>query len=247
MLQRALDPDSARASPATPELELTTFSGDPFDVGAPLDAPPDPETAVRRIVAFLTRWLEGERAASKAGRPLELDAAGSALDVWSSLTATTRHLFMGIERPGGEVGAAAQALNTAALSMAFANDLGLPRTTLREVAELAVMMSLAEAAEAPPGEGRAAHAAALALTHRLNRLGTVLAVAAAETELLPDKASVSVVASIHVLCSTYEALTNGRAQASGPALDAMNGRLRSRFHPELLGFFTQWVTAQAAK
>jgi hypothetical protein len=129
--------------------------------------------------------------------------------------------------------------------MAFAHDLGLPRSALREVAELAVLSSLAASAEVP--ETQALRTAGLAITHRLNRLGTAVAVAAVESSLVPDKhhASLSVLASIYAMAETYDTLTAGVRAASAPALEAMNGKLRSRFSAELLGLFTQWAFSQA--
>jgi hypothetical protein len=147
-----------------------------------------------------------------------------------------------------ERGRLEHAVNTAALGMAFAHDLGLPRSALREVAELSLALGLADAVE-PFSEARASvsedhlHAAALLLTHRLNRLGTVVAVAAYEAGS-PPSGTASLLTSVHALANAYDAHVAGEGLPAAEALQKMNGELRSRFSAELLGLFTQWAFAQ---
>src|SRR5581483_6896292 len=117
-----------------------------------------------------------------------------------------------------------------------------------------VMLGLAEAVGKPelrpqPGEptleDQRFYAAGLVLTNRVNRLGTAAAVGVVEAGMpYTARGGPGLLASIHALCKTFDALTAGTGGTNAQALEAINGRLRPRFSPDLIGLFTQWAFAQ---
>jgi serine/threonine-protein kinase len=255
-LLRAFDPDGRNER--LPHIKAVTFSGAPLLPVADAPTPADPTARAKEIFAALVRWLHAQREGLSRGRSLELTQIDSALDDWARLVFDSTAHFMGVQRwAPGDTGTLVHAVNTAALSMAFARDLGLPRSALRELCELSLMLGLAEAVGPPENrlpateataDNERFHAAGLLLTHRLNRLGTAAAIAAVEAGL-PAEASgrgPGLLASIHALAKTYDALTAGNGTSAGQAIEQINGRLKPRFSPDLLGLFTQWAFSQSS-
>jgi hypothetical protein len=242
-LYRAFDPEG-RHEPLS-NLSALTFTGEELKpLPAELLAPDSTAGAAERFAKIL-RWLETQSALVSVGQSPDLHGIDATLEDLTTLLAESDTEFCGVARHDGSArGKLTGALNAGLLTAAFAQDLGLPRPALREALELAVMSGLAQTA----GDEalQRLHAAGLSLTHRLNRLGTALAIAAVETGARPDRYSqgASVLAALHAICAAYDGLTAKDGENKARALELMNGKLRTRFNPELLGLFTQWAFAQ---
>jgi hypothetical protein len=242
-LYRAFDPEG-RHEPLS-NLSALTFTGETLK---PLPAEllaPDPTAGAAERFAKVLRWLETQSALVSVGQSPDLHTIDATLEDLTTLLAESDTEFCGVARHDGSArGKLSGALNAGLLTMAFAADLGLPRPALREALELAVMSALAQSV----GDEtlQRLHAAGLSLTHRLNRLGSALAIAAVEAGARPDRYSqgASVLAALHALCAAYDGLTARDGETKARALELMNGKLRARFNPELLGLFTQWAFAQ---
>ncbi|MBK7861012.1 MAG: protein kinase [Archangiaceae bacterium] len=253
---RAFDSDGRHER--LPHLKAINFEGQLLTPVSEPSAPADPTARAKEVFAALVRWLHGQRDGLRGGRALEVGAVDPLLDEWARLVFDGRVQFMGVQRwSPGDTGTLVHAVNTAALGMAFAFDLGLPRSALRELCELSLMLGLTEAvgpAERRPQPGEPTHedqrfhAAGLLLTNRLNRLGTASAVAAIEAGLPADPhgRGPGLLASIHALAKSYDALAAGNGLTVAQALEQMNGRLKARFSADLVGLFTQWAFAQAS-
>jgi hypothetical protein len=180
LLLRAYDPEGARER--LPHIKAVTFGGQLLAPAIDPPAPADPTARARELFASLVRWLSAQRDNLRSDRTLELTGGDAALDELARLIDQGQARFLGVTRwLGNETGALVHTANTAVLAMAFAHDIGLTRSALREVAELAVMQGLAEAVGKPerrpqPGEPTAEdqrfYAAGLVLTNRVSRLGT---------------------------------------------------------------------------
>ncbi|MBK7860341.1 MAG: protein kinase [Archangiaceae bacterium] len=246
-LFRAFDPDGK--SEPLGNISAFSFAGRALG-GMPQIAVGDDATErARELYHAMVGWLEKQRDALRAGASPRLLSADAALDEWVLLMADreVRYLGVALWDAATEQGRLEHAANTAATAMAFAHDLGLPRACLREVCELSLMLGLAAAVERTVDrEADPMHAAALLLTHRLNRLGTVVAVAAFEADPSHERlgGGVSVVSSLHALAEAFDLRVGGSGLRPAEALEELNGPLRDRFSPELLGLFTQWAFAQ---
>jgi len=255
-LLRAFDPDGKHER--LPHIKALNHAGLPLVPLADAPKPPDPTARSKEIFAALVRWLYAQREGIKRGRAIEMTPIDPALEEWTRLIADGSAHFMGVAKwQPGDTGTLVHAVNTAVVAMTFCRDLGLPRSAIREVCELSLMLGLGEAlgmadrrapVEEPIREEQRFHAAGLLLTTRLNRLATAASVAAIEAGLQADATGKGpgLLASIHALSSTFDGLTGGTGLGSGQALEAMNGRLRGRFSSDLVGLFTQWAFGQAS-
>jgi hypothetical protein len=256
LLLRAFDPEGRHER--LPTIKAVTHTGAPLTPTSEAPHAPDPTARSRDIFSLVVRWLAAQRDAMRARRPLDWASVDPLLEEWALRVHDGSALFLGVARwTVGETGILVHAVNTALVSMAFGKDLGLTRSALREACELALVLGLAESL-APPSqrvspaaalpEEQRFHAAGLLLTSRLNRIGTSAAVAAIDTGLVPDKetkATTILLASIHALARTYDALTAGDGATNRQAAEALSGKLRTRFNAEVCGLFTQWLTLQA--
>ncbi len=253
-LLRAFDPDGRHER--LPHVKALTWAGQPLVPLSDAPAASDPTARAKEIFASLVRWLHAQRESLRRGTPLTLQSSDAALEEWVRIMAEGKTQFLGVARwTVSDTGTLVHAVNTAALSMAFAHDLGLPRSAIREACELALLLGLAEGAAPaerrpavgePTGEDQRFHAAGLVLTNRLNRLGTAAAVGAVEAGLAGEASGrgPGLLASIHALAKTFDQLTAGSGLSAAQALEQINGRLKSRFSNDLLGMFTQWGFAQ---
>jgi hypothetical protein len=253
LLLRAFDPEGARER--LPHVKALTFGGALLAAHADPPLPKDPTVRSRELFAQVVRWLSVQRDNLRADRALDLASGEPALEEWARLIDSGRARFMGLARwQPSDTGTLVHTANTALVAMAFAHDLGLTRSALREAAEVALMLGLAEsvvkperrpAPGDPTGEDERFYASGLVLTNRVNRLGTAAAVGAVEAGMPHGgRGGPGIVASVHALAKAFDALTAGTGGTAGQALEQMNGRLRSRFNPDLIGLFTQWAFAQ---
>jgi serine/threonine-protein kinase len=250
----AFDPDGRREP--LPALKVIDPAGQLLAAVAEGPMPADPSARARELFSVVVRWLSAQRDGLRSDRPVELSAADGWLDEWTRLMDAGEGRFLGLTRwPPGETGVLVHAANTAALGMAFAHDLGLSRSAVREICEASLVLGLAEAvvkAERrpapgePTGEAERFYAAGLVLTQRLNRLGTATAVAAVEAGMshAGQGRGPGIVASVHALAKTFDQLTAGSGGTPAQALEVINGKLRERFSSDLLGLFTQWAFSQ---
>jgi serine/threonine-protein kinase len=255
LLLRAFDPEGGRER--MPHIKAINFQGQPLVAASESLLATDPTSRSRELFAFLVRWLSSQREALHYQKGLNYSGCDAALDEWSRLIDAGQARFLGLLRwQPSDTGTLIHAASTAVLSMAFAHDLGLSRSALREVAELSMSLGLAEAVARPeqrPGPGEPTpedarfYASGLVLTNRTNRLGTSLAVGTVEAGM-PHTArgGPGLLASIHALAKAFDSLSAGNASSTALAIEAINGRLRGRFNPDLLGLFTQWAFAQGS-
>ncbi len=185
---RAFDPDGRRER--LPHIRAINVAGQALAPVAEAPLAADPTARMRELFAAVVRWLSTQRDGLRADRAMDLASIDAALDEWSRLIDAGQARFLGVTRwQPSDTGTLVHAANTAMLGMAFAHDLGLSRSAVREVAELSLVLGLAEsvvaAARRPPpgeatGEDERFYAAGLVLTNRVNRLGTCTAVGAVE-------------------------------------------------------------------
>ncbi|MBL8954543.1 MAG: serine/threonine protein kinase [Myxococcaceae bacterium] len=251
---RAFDPDGRHER--LPHVKALTWAGVPLTAVSDAPAAADANARAKEIFAALVRWLHAQREGVRRGAALSLQSADPFFEEWSRIMGDAKTEFLGVARwAASDTGTLVHAVNTAALSMAFAHDLGLPRSAIREACELSLLLGLAEAigpadkrppAGEPTAEDQRFHAAGLLLTNRLNRLGTAAAVAAIEAGLPADTSGKGpgLLASIHALAKTFDQLTAGQGLGAAQALEQINGPQKVRFSNDLLGLFTQWAFAQ---
>jgi serine/threonine-protein kinase len=151
-------------------------------------------------------------------------------------------------------GFAVHAANTACIAMAFASDLELGRSTIREVGEFALCRVLSEyglpAAQRPaPGEAAPPELrlslASLALGQIPHRRAASYAVAAYDLDVRSASTRHGgVVSTIVALADAWDAVAIRGGLGHPKALEQLNTRLRQRFMPELLDVFLRWGQAQ---
>ena len=246
------DPDGAREP--VPAGRTVTFSG--RAPGPQPDRPlaPDANGRARELYLLTIGLLKRARETLLSGATPALAAAMPLLDEWSRLYAAGGPRLLGVAMASSADSAfAAHAANTALLGIAFGADLCLGHGELYELAELSLVYALHLVLlprEPPPPAGQPApeelrmRIAGTCLSQLRNRRGANYAVAAMEAGLEVPRAP-GMLASLLALTEAWDALAVGAGVGPAMALQAMNGPLKRRFHPELLGLFSQWARSQS--
>ncbi|MBI5545585.1 MAG: protein kinase, partial [Deltaproteobacteria bacterium] len=255
-LLRLLDPDGE--AERAPHVKVATVSRRSLAPPPEPPAPQDPTARSREIYLQVVAFLARERESVRLGRLAAIEDAHPLLEEWARLYASGSASLLGLlPARTGELSFAVHSANTALLAMAFASDLGLGRSALRDLAELALFWTLGDVGMAPeprvpagdpvPEETRVRIAWSFLAQHR-SRRGPAQAVAAIEAGLdaSGDGAHTpGTSASIFAIVEAWDSLSLSAGMAPAQALETMKGRLRPRFRPDLLELFTRWVAAQA--
>lgn len=243
-----------------PHVRVTTASGRALEALPPPGRVADPGIGAAQAYRAAVDFLLAQRAGLSQGRLPTVEAAGGLLQAWVAAYAThATGLLSVLPSAPGDAGFAVHAVNTACVGMAFAGDLQLGRATLREVAQLALFWTLAEAGLPPerrtapgvaaPDDVRLRLSTLFLSQPRRTRHATAAAVAAIDAGLDAPKTpgrGAGVVASVVALAEAWDALAVTAGLGHAAALTRLERDVAHRFAPDLLGLFVRWASAQLA-
>ena len=257
MLLRVFAPDGQ--GERLSHIEVATVSGRSMIPVVEVQRGSESASRSHELYRAAAGWVFRERESLRTGKSIDLSAVVPMLDEWAALFVSHGSRTLGrSQHPAGEASAAWHAANVVVIGLAFGVDLGLERASLKELAELALVVSLCEAAQPvpvggpPPGlplsEQARLRAAWILLSQWRDRRAGSQAIAAVEAGL--DAATKTsrgpgVLGSLLAIVNTFDELTTIAGHSGEHALQMMNGHTKQRFHPEMLALFASWVQSQS--